>query len=886
MAFAAGTRLGPYEILASVGAGGMGEVYRAKDTRLSRIVAVKVLPTHLSSNPDLRQRFEREARAVSSLNHPNICTLHDIGHQDGIDFLVMEFLEGETLADRLSKGPLPLEQTLRYGMQIADALEKAHKQGIVHRDLKPGNIMLTKSGAKLLDFGLAKFAIREASDALSRVATEDGNLTAEGTILGTVQYMAPEQLEGSGADARTDIFALGAVLYEMVTGKKAFTGKSRASLITAIMSKDPEPISNVQPMTPRALDRLVRISLAKDPDARWQTAHDVMLEIQGVSESISQPEISIPATTRRKKREWLPWLVAGLFALAAIGFGTAYFKRSVPAEQQPLIELSILPPAENAFSAGTGPIAISPDGKYAAFLNNSDGRRTLWLRPMNSAEARQLPGTDNSNLPFWSPDSQYVAFFSKGKLMKIAISGGRPQPICDAQLPRGGSWGTSGIIIFADRPDSPILQVPASGGTPKPATKLNQSLGEVTHRWPFFLPDGRRFLYLVRITMKNQAIYAGSLDSSETKLVMSSNSKVAYSPPGYLLYTRESRLMAQSFDLKTLEVKGEPIPILKEIVPSPTGQASFSPSDNGMLAYWSSNLSEVQLNWLDRDGRNLGAAGQTVYTGDFRYFRISPDGSRVVWTRADPDVLTPDVWVTDFARNVSTRLTSNPAFDQYPIWEPDGKSIAFGRDIQMKEPNLFLIPSSGAGGEEVMIKDAPIPTDWSSDGKYILGIRTGKRTDLWITPLSGDQKSYPFLETEFDEAQGAFSPNRKWIAYISDEAGDYDVYVQSFPPSGKKWRISADGGAQPRWRGDGKELFYLSRDRKIMAVEVSEQREDFVAGVPRALFKTPMSSPAYPIGADYDVMADGQQFLVSSSVNQNTYAINVILNWTELLHQK
>lgn len=888
MGIASGTRLGPYEIIAPIGAGGMGEVYRAKDTRLNRTVAIKILPSHLSANPDLRQRFEREARAVSSLSHAHICTLHDIGNQDGTIYLVMEFLEGESLADRLTKGPLPLEQTLRYGVEIADALEKAHKQGIVHRDLKPGNIMLTKSGAKLLDFGLAKIAAEKTESALSDVATE-GNLTAEGTILGTIQYMAPEQLEGSEADSRTDIFALGTVLYEMITGKKAFTGKSKASLIGAIMSTEPLPLSNIQPMTPRSLDRLVKICLAKDPDARWQTAHDVMLELQGISESISQPEAFPAVNLPPKKWQWAAWAVAGICALGMITLATAFWMRGKSDTQNQVIQLSIVPPNENAFFTGSGPSVVSPDGNYMAFLNNADGRRTLWVRALNEPDARELPGTEYTNTPFWSPDSRTLGFFSRGRLMKITISGGRPQILCDVQLSRGGSWGSSGIIIFADR--TGIFQVPESGGTPKSVTRLNQSLGEISHRFPCFLPDGRRFLFLSRITLKNQAIFIGSLDSNETRLVMNAGSKAVYALPGFLLYSKDGALMAQAVDPKSLQLKGEPFQMPKQKVNSgSSGQVAISASDNGVLAYWGGNVSDVRLTWFDRKGLTHGTVGLSMPGAEARYHRISPDETQVAWVRSDPDLLTSDIWITDIVRNVSSRLTSDPQFDEAPTWSGDGKSIAFGRDVTfggaMSSGVILVVPSSGVGAEELMFKGGYYLTDWSMDGKLFLGQKYEKRNDLWILPTFGDRTPYPFLQTEFDEFQGTFSPDGRWIAYTSNQSGDYEVYVQPVPASGKKWRISASGGAQPRWRRDGKELFYLSLDRNVVAVEVKENEGEFVVGAPQIFFKAPISTPYFPFGMDYDVSADGQRFLISASTEEAKPPISVVFNWTQLIPKK
>ncbi|MCI0416497.1 protein kinase [bacterium] len=882
MSIAAGQRFGPYEIVAPLGAGGMGEVYRAKDTRLDRIVAIKILNASPSSNSDLRQRFEREARAVSSLNHSNICILHDIGNQAGVDFLVMEYIEGETLASRLQRGPLSTAEVLQYSIQITDALDKAHKRSIVHRDLKPGNIMITKSGIKLLDFGLAKLIPKgPLAQDLSQLATA-GDLTAKGTILGTVQYMSPEQLEGKEIDPRTDIFAFGTVLYEMATGKRAFEGKSQASLIAAILKEDPKPISQHQPLAPARLERLVKICLEKDPDDRWQTAHDLKLELQGIMESFSRPESAMTYAIRLHKRQYIPWTVAVLCAVAAITWPAVFFRSSTTKEQR-VLQMELVPPHEDAFFSGTGPLAVSPNGKYIAFNDNFDGRRTLWLRAFDSSEARQLPGTEHSINPFWSPDSRYLAFFARGKLMKIDVGGGRPQVLCDVEFNRGGSWGKSGIIIFAERPNGPIYQIPASGGTPKPITKLNQSLGEVSHRFPHFLPDGRRFLYLARLTQRDQGLYAGSLDSAESKFVTNISSRVVYTRPGYLLFVEDSDLMAHAIDLKSLELKGDPVLIAKDVGLAATGQAGISVSDEGLLAFWGATLSGYQLLWFDRNGKQLGVAGESSLAADLRYHRLSPDGSHVAWLRPDPDLLSPDIWVTDLTRNISTRLTSRMGFNQNPTWSPDGKTIVFNRDAGMDNYTIYRMSAGGVGGEEVFIKDGVILSDWSLNGEFIIGQRIGRRFDPWIVPLAGDRKPFAFAQSEFNELQGAFSPDTRWIAYTSDESGEYEVYVQSFPSSGKKVRISTNGGAQPRWRRDGKELFYLSLERKVMSVEVSEKDGELRVSVPQPLFKTLITTPSYPFGSDYDITADGQRFLTSTSITPTRRPISVILNWTQLL---
>ena len=567
MGLSTGTRLGPYEIASAVGAGGMGEVYRARDTRLDRTVAIKVLPQHLADTPEARQRFEREARAVSALNHPHICTLHDVGSQDGTEFLVMEYLEGETLAARLEKGPLPLEQVLKLGVEISDALDKAHRQGIIHRDLKPGNIMLTKSGAKLLDFGLAKAALPLASVAtLTAAVTRTTPVTQQGTIVGTFQYMSPEQVEGKEVDARSDIFSFGAVLYEMVTGQRAFQGKSQLSVASAILEKEPAPISTAKPMTPPMMERAVNRCLAKEPDDRWQTARDLELELKWIAGSGSQSAVAAPVIARNKIRELVAWIVAGVCALAAVTFGVLHWSHT---PEKPRVVRSYVKATLSSgflFSGQVSGFALSPDGLRLAYVAlNANGKGGLWVRPLDSLQAQPLAGTDDASYPFWSPDSRTIGFFAGGKLKRIEASGGPPLTLCDAPLPRGGSWSQAEEILFAPNLNAPLFRVPASGGTATPVTSLDAAKGEVTHRWPQFLPDGRHFLYLAGSPygLKENpmnSVVVGSLDSKERKLLMHTHSSATYAS-GHILFLRQNTLMAQPFDAKRLEFTGEAFPV-------------------------------------------------------------------------------------------------------------------------------------------------------------------------------------------------------------------------------------------------------------------------------------------------------------------------------------
>jgi Tol biopolymer transport system component len=890
MTLSEGTRLGPYEILASAGAGGMGEVYRARDTRLDRTVAIKVLPSHLSSNPEVRQRFDREARTISSLSHPHICALHDVGHQDGIDYLVMEFLEGETLTDRLSRGPLPVEQVLRYGIEIADALDKAHRQGIVHRDLKPGNIMITKSGVKLVDFGLAKLAAVSpagSSSSVSILQTQAGmNLTQEGTILGTFQYMAPEQLEGKEADVRSDIFAFGAVLYEMATGQKAFAGKSQASLIASILSAEPPPISTVAPMTPPALDRVVKTCLAKDPDDRWQTAHDVMLQLKWIAEGGSQAGVPAPLVARRRSRERLAWIVAAVFAAAAIALVAVNIAR--PRATLRPVRSTILPPEKTAYhfiGDGAGPPALSPDGLQIAFTaKDTSGKSQLFIRALESAAPRALAGTEDAAHPFWSPDGRFLGFFAGGKLKRIEASGGPALTLCDARDARGGTWSKDGVILFEPQFRDPLFRIAANGGKATPATKFDASRKETTHRFPVFMPDGLHFLYLagshtVGAESELHSIYMGSLDGKPPTFLVNARSKPLYAA-GHLLFVRQKTLMAQPFDAASGKLSGEPFPVV-ENVQEDSGffTAVFSVSQNGTLAYQETGatVDQYQMTWYDRGGKKLESVGKQ---GEVWAPRLSHDGRRVAYSIGDPG----DIWLEDFSRRLSTRLTFNPADDSIVVWSPDDTRIYFmsqrsaGGDIYQK-------PASGTGADELILSSSvqKNPTSVSPDGRTLLfqAVNPKTKTDLELLSLA-DRKVTPFLETEFDETHGAFSPDGHWIAYASNESGRYEVYVQPFPGPGGKWQISNTGGTAPVWRRDGKEIFYLAPDRNLMAVAIRAGAV-FESEAPAALFQTRVR---IDLDRHFDVSADGQRFLMTMPLEDGASPpITLVQNWTALLRQ-
>jgi serine/threonine protein kinase len=869
----------------------MGEVYKARDTRLERTVAVKVLPQHLSASPEVRQRFEREAKTISSLSHPHICALYDVGNQDGVEYLVMEFLEGETLTERLLKGALPAEQVLRYGIEMADALDKAHRQGIVHRDLKPGNIMLTKSGVKLLDFGLAKaVAPVSSTSGLSVLPTQAGaSLTQEGTILGTFQYMAPEQLEGKEADVRTDIFAFGAVLYEMATGQKAFSGRSQASLIGAIMHTEPPPVSTVQPMTPPALDRVVKTCLAKDAEDRFQTAHDVKLQLQWIAEGGSLVGLPAPVAARRKSRERIAWLAAAVATLAALGL--AFLTLSRPREPARMVATSILPPEKTAFVFDGGPMALSPDGRRLAFVApSSDGRNLLWVRPLNAVSAQPLAGTDGATYPFWSPDSRFLGFFAGTKLKKIDASGGPPQSLCDAPNGRGGTWNRGGAIVFSPSARDPLQRVSSAGGAAAPVTEFDSSKQEFSHRFPAFLPDGRHFLFLAqRVGAGDQnppEICVGSLDSKERRLLVRASSNAIYAPPsegaaqGHILFTRERTLLAQAFDAKRLRLTGEPFPVGEQVQYfGAFGFGVFSASENGSIAYQSGGSGGLsQLAWFDRAGKQIEVVGAPA---EYVRLRLSHDGRRVALDINDPQTGRLDIWIYDLSRKVLTRLTFELANNIFPVWSPDDGRIVFSSS-RKGLLGLYQKASSGTGTDEALFSQetsVKIPSDWSQDGRFLVyhAIDTRSKTgwDLWVFSVE-EKKPFLFLSTPATDNMARFSPDRRWLAYQSDESGRTEVYVQSFPARGGKWQISTNGGAQPIWSRSGKELFYVAPDGKLLAVGVTAGASGFEAGTPQALFETRMKSA---LGWRYDVSTDGR-FLINTVLGETrANPITLVQNW-------
>ena len=897
MTLPVGARLGPYEILSLIGVGGMGEVYTARDTRLDRAVAVKVLLNDLVDRPDRRRRFETEARAISSLHHPHICPLFDVGEQDGVAFFVMEYLEGETLDDRLTRGPLPAKEMLAYASQIADALDHAHRERFVHRDLKPSNVMLTPSGAKLLDFGLVRRTVVEPVAPLvsSTISFDQHKLTAEGAILGTFQYMAPEQLEGKDADARTDIFALGTLMFEMATGQKAFEGSSQASLIASILTHQPPPVSSARrdAVLPPALDHVIERCLAKNPADRWQTARDVKLELEWIAGAGDQVKRTM-SWPRVRRREAIAWMVAVMATIvAAIATGQLTVRETPVAD---ITRFVVTPPAGSVVESSENAtrMAVSPDGRYLAFVATTNSQPQLWIRPLGSLTAHPLAGTDGAISPFWSPDSRFIGFFSRGtgELKKIDVSGGPARTICAAQMEGVPAWGRDGTILFTQFLDG-IYRVSAEGGSPTRVTAVNKARGELNHYWPSFLPDGRRFIYLTTALdgsglRATPSLYVASLDSTDVTMLTRLHSKMVYSPPGYLLFVEQGALLAQTFDAASLKLTGEPVKIAEGLGYNRTlGNAAFSVSAAGVLAYQGAT-DDSQLVWYDRRGTvtDTGWAKQNYGT-----VRFSPDAERVAVDVVDPHTGTADIWIYDLSRGTPIRFTSDLDDESDPVWAPDGRRIMFrmnrggpaSLELGSAAPNLFARTLGVNSEEELLVANrGPLnPEDWSSDSQWIAYINNTRQTatDLWMLPIAGDRKPWSFAATRFAEWGARFSPNSARVAFVSTESGTPEVYVTTVRESGEKMRVSIGGGTSPRWRRDGSALFYVSADnRSIMTVPI--EWTPFKAGIPAHLFTMPAAARSGLRGTMYDVAPDGERFLVNVPVGEpGSSRITVVQNW-------
>jgi serine/threonine protein kinase len=896
-----GVKLGPYEITGQLGAGGMGEVYRARDTRLDRIVAVKVLASHLSSSPELKQRMEREARAISSLNHPNICQLYDIGSHEGADFLVMEFLEGETLAERLKRGPIALHEIYKIGIAIAEALATAHRHGIIHRDLKPGNIMLTQAGAKLMDFGLAKpLGIPNAAAGSGSLAPPSftamptlsgpsplSPLTTVGTIIGTIQYMSPEQIEGKEADSRSDIFAFGTVLYEMTTGKRPFEGRSQLSLASSILEKDPDPISSAKLKVPPAFEHVMLTCLQKNPEDRYLAAHDVKLELQWISSEKPAAEKlgDLAAAPPSKPLPWIAALVAALILGAAAGFLLRPTAR--PAQS---IRTVINPPEKSTFnltSDNAGPPILSPDGSAIAFTaTGSDGKTTIWIRPTNSLDAHPLAGTENVIFPFWSPDSRALGFFADSKVKTIDIESGSVQAVADAPFGRGGAWAPDGTIVFSPNTQVPLMRVNVNGGPATPLTQLD-SPKHTSHRWPAILPDGKHYIYLAinhdaSHAADNMLFYASldgrEKDGRENRPLFHSQSNAIYAD-GYLLYARNDQLVAQIFDASNGTVKGEPQIVTKGVMNDiATWHMDASVSNNGLLTFASGGTGDWQLVWYDIATKQVATIADKLY--NLESARLSPQGDRAAVVA---DSGTADIWVFNLQRETRTRLTFGPIQNGDPVWSPDGKWVAYTSDRNGRNL-LCRKPADGSGAEEILLTEdnLVVATDWSRDGKYIffnrgpVGIQ-----DIWALPLEGDRKPFVVVPRAPNTGTGfaQLSPDGHWLTYMSSESGTFQIYVTAFGGGSQgKWQVSVNGGTRPAWSADGKTLYFMELNYNLIAVPVQ-----IVNGAPQ--FSAPQQLIANWSAPQvfYDVSKDGKKVLLDRISQQVSQSVTLVTNFTASL---
>jgi tRNA A-37 threonylcarbamoyl transferase component Bud32 len=870
-----GSRLDTYELTALLGSGGMGCVYKARDTRLERLVAIKVLPAHLAGRADARERFKHEARAIASLNHHHICTLYDVGQQDGVAYLVMEYLEGETLGDRLKKGPLPLGQVLRYAAEIADALDKAHQQGITHRDLKPANIMITKSGSKLLDFGLAKLtqAGDKAHVSASELPTAQLSLTAERTILGTLQYMAPEQLEGKEADARSDIFAFGAVLYEMISGDKAFPSESQAALIATILTGEPRSLIELGPMTPPALARLVRTCLTKDADERRQSMHDVLLELKWIAESGSQAAAPPPVVSHRKVRERLAQAAALVLALTTIALAIGLMMRAPKQPQSMRLRAEIGVDA-NLNTIG-GPAAIlAPDGTQLVLrARGADQQLRLYVRGLDQLQAVPLPGTEDPGNHFFSPDGKWIGFFAGGKLKKISVQGGAEVTLCDAAFDSFGSWSEDGTIVFASHTGG-LFRVSSTGGTPEPLTTLDKQAGEVTHRWPQVLPGGQAVLFTSNtflINYQDADIVVYSLSTKQRKTVHRGGFYPRYLLSGHLVYVNEGTLFAVPFDLERLEVTGPAAPILEGVVASPgIGGAQFSFSDTGNLVYaaGASGGRNLSISWMDHEGKFTPLRENP---GEYSTPRFSPDGKRLALHVSDGNEA--DIWVYDWERDTAARLTSAGEANRYASWTPDGLRVAYESREKGGAGGLFWIRADGSGEPQRLTesRNQQIPNSWRPDGKVLAFHQDnpGTRGDIMTLSIEGNEdsgwkpgKPQPFLASSSSEWRPAFSPDGHWLAYTSDESGNDEVYVRPFPGPGGKWQISSGGGRIPKWSRHSKELFYRTRENRIVVATYTATGDSFNAEKPRQWSPGQFTNAATGDAGNFDLHPDGKRFAV------------------------
>jgi eukaryotic-like serine/threonine-protein kinase len=897
MSLAPGARFGSYEVIALLGAGGMGEVYRARDLKLNREVALKLLPEQFALDPDRAARFKREAELLASLNHPNIAAIYGREDSAPTQALVLELVEGPTLADRIAEGPIPVGEALPIARQIADALDAAHEHGVIHRDLKPGNIKLRPDGTvKVLDFGLAKLndptvsnvASAPSALSLSPTITNVSMMTGVGLLLGTAAYMSPEQAKGRAVDKRADIFAFGCVLYEMLTGRRAFAGDDVSDTLAFVLTKDAD-WNELPASTPQSIRKLLRRCLEKDRRRRLADVADARLEID---EALTAPSPAVDgpsnAVGSNRRREPIAWAIAAVLFATSIGLAIPYF-RSTPSEASST-RFTVSPPQNVALINGTNQLVsvLSPDGRRVAFIAPSGGSPLLWVRSFDRLDAQPLAGTENALLPFWSPDGRTIGFFANNKLKTVSANGGPVQSLCDVPGGRGGAWNRDGVIVFSPNNAGGLLRVSAAGGQPTPLTTVQG--GVISHRFPSFLSDGRRFVYFV---YPSNEIWLGSLDGTSSTRLLSADSQAQYAPPGYLLFARQGTLMAQPFDEHRAVTTGDAVPFVEQVVADSNFYAPFSASNNGTIAYRTGLASQVtQLTWFDRDGKPLGIAGQP---GNYRNPLLAPDGTRIALEMSDAQGRNQDIWLLELARGVLTRFTFDPHNDVNPVWSPDGTRIAFGSDREGGFFGIYEKQANGATGERLVLKSSsgnPIPYSWSPDGKFILHRAiVGGAFNTGFLSMVGDGKSQVFQQqSSFSQTLGQVSPDGRWIAYQSNESGRYEIYVQTFPAPGGKWQISRDGGFSPKWRADGKEIFYYAADGRLMAAPVTGNNAALDVGTAVPLFKARiLLGPTAAVGfrQQYDVTPDGKRFLINVPIDDSAAAssITVVLNWPAALNK-
>ena len=879
-----GVRLGPYEIVAPVGAGGMGEVYRARDTRLGRTVAIKVIGVAYGSHPEMRRRFQEEVRLAAQLDHPRLGAVFDVGYEQGIDYFVMEFIEGRTLAERIGDGPLPFAEMIGYGIEIAAGLAYAHRRGVEHRDLKPGNVLLTSSGVKVIDFGLGKMrqTARRPADALAEMETAPLPRIEPGTASGTAMYLPPERLQGRPGDYRGDIFAFGALLYEMAAGRRAFNGPTPADLVAAILTAEPPPLAGDEPGLAE-VDWIIRRCLKKAPDDRWQSMADVEAVLKRIATTSSRPRLSdrraaVFATPR--------FLAAGIILTVAVG-GLALLapRASTPNATPGTVALTVPPPPGGGFtptesSVQAPQLAVSPDGRYLAFVATGvDGVSQIWLRPIDASMARALPGTADATYPFWSASSRALGFFSHGQLKRIDIDGGPARSLTAARLGTGGAWSADDTILFAPERDSGIYRLTPDGNV-RQQTVMSTTRREISHRWPQFLPDRRHFIYFARsVDDRQSGIRLASLDAPGDAVVVGTNFSAIYVPSGHLLYVSEQALLAASFDVEHGRLMDDAVTVVDRVATSSNFYGAFSASTNGVLAF-ATTVSPGELAWIGRDGRRLGVAAGP---GQYVDFQLSPDGRYLAVAEVEPRSGRSDLRLVDLLRGGNLRLTTSPATDASPVWSPDGTRLVF-RSNRERQHDLYVQQAAGGGVDELLVTSpaAKYPTDWSPDGAFVVYHALDKRTlyDLWAAPLGQPNQSRPLLQTDFDEVQGRISPSGRWLAYTSNQSSRFEVYVQPLQADGRKWQVSIGGGSDPRWRADEKELFFLGSDGRMMSVDLAGGTS-FNPSVPRSLFLLRDVAVISPYLSAYDVQRDGRRFLVRASTEEvQTHPLNVFVHWS------